>query len=431
MTRWSCAVAVAVTLLSACEKSAALPDKGSGSAIDPPGIELPRLAAGGVPAPTSAPLLVASRATVTLDGSPVLVLHDGAVAAEDKEGGALGINVPKLGVKLTLPHGPNDPLALAFDRTLTYELLLEVMFSAKQHDPHWDHFALLARSGDRRVAIPLVIPPRARPTPPPDDISGGRGSAPDVVSGGGGSATATATANVALADADGTEVIRDKIETAYMAGIKHCYKQLLRTKPTAQGTLRIGFTLTTKGRVATPTAQGIDPILEACVVDLMKTYRFPVQRDAAGNAIEPAFHINLKMVADSDDHAPPPAPPDPVAPAPDAAAPDPHADPKLFVSVTSTDILVWSITGLEGTLQAPLLKIAKSDPTAMAQLGKTLADVVQRRWGTGARPTPSRQIVYQASSTESIQSVASAMAAMRATADGKELFPDIMLSSGF
>ena len=429
MMRSSWALAVAATLFAACAKSEPPSDKGSGSDVDPPGIELPRLSAGGVPAPTSAPLLVASRTALTIDGNPVLALHDGAVATEDKEGGALGINVRRLGAKLTLPHGPNDPLAIALDRTLTYELLIEVMYSAKQPDPHWDHFALLARSGDRRVAIPLVVPPRAQPA-----MVGGRGPAGPakiVPIDQGGSTPVTTTAHVAVTDSDGTEVIRNKIESAYLAGIKHCYKQLLRSKPTAQGTLGIGFTVTTDGRVATPTAHGIDPTLETCVLAQLKTYRFPIQHDAAGNATEPAFHIKLKMISDSDDRASAPAPPNTATSVPVAPEPDPHADPKLIVSIAATDILLWSISELEGTIEQPLLKIAKSDPTAMAQLGKALADVVQRRWGSAARPADPRQIIFMAPPTESIQSVASALAAIRVTGDGKELFPDIVLSSGF
>ena len=415
MRSFKCAVAIG--LLAACGKSEPAPDKGP---IDPPGIELPQLDRGGVPPPTPAPLLVGSRAELTLDGVQVVALHDGEVAAEDKQGGAFGISVRRLGAKLTLPHGPTDALALALDRSLTYNLLLEVLYSAKQPYPHWDHFALLARSGDHRVAIPLVLPTVATEAAANLTAGGGNGGPIDH-----GSTPDAGTVHFTMASSTGADVIRDKTASVYLAGLKRCYKQLLRSKPTARGTLRIGFTVAKDGRVADPAVHGIDPALETCVLAELNRYRFPIQRDAAGSASESAFSLDLEMTADAGDR------PDTATVAPVAPAPDPHADPKLFVAMTATYIVVWSRSGLEGTIEQPLVKIAKSAPTAMTQLGQALAGVVQRRWGSVARPADSRQIIFMANPTEPLQSVASALAAIRATADGKELFPDILLSSGF
>ncbi len=123
-----------------------------------------------------------------------------------------------------------------------------------------------------------------------------------------------------------------------------------------------------------------------------------------------------------------PAAPAPTAPA--GAAPGP-VGPRLslFVSITPTEVLVWSASGLEGTLKSPKLKVARS-PTAMRAVNETLAEIVSRRWPSEP-PTRERQIVLQAGVDVPIQVIADAMAAVHATAGSRPLFPDVLLSAGF
>ncbi len=111
----------------------------------------------------------------------------------------------------------------------------------------------------------------------------------------------------------------------------------------------------------------------------------------------------------------------------DDRAPQPLS---MFVSVSPTEILVWSVSGEEGTLRKPKRSIARSSKTAMIDLGATLAEIVHRRWPR-QRGETDRSIVLQADGNTTMQDVADLLGTLRASADGKPLFPDVLLSSGF
>jgi biopolymer transport protein ExbD len=103
---------------------------------------------------------------------------------------------------------------------------------------------------------------------------------------------------------------------------------------------------------------------------------------------------------------------------PDKAPPVPGAL-GLMLGVTSKNLLLWSISGQEGTLQAPKVTTTRTD-----ELAKALADIATRH-------AADKDIIVMADEPTPMQAVAEAYAVVRKTADGHDLFPTILLSAGF
>jgi hypothetical protein len=101
---------------------------------------------------------------------------------------------------------------------------------------------------------------------------------------------------------------------------------------------------------------------------------------------------------------------------------------RISVAIEKTKLVLWSISGLEGTLMAPKVAAAPGDYGALTA---ALAEIVQRRWNTAPRPTGDRNIIVMVEGDRPMQEVVSVIAATRVTADGTELFPNVLLSSGF
>ena len=100
----------------------------------------------------------------------------------------------------------------------------------------------------------------------------------------------------------------------------------------------------------------------------------------------------------------------------------------LAVSATKDKLVVWSISGSEGTLKAPKASVARTD---LAAVSAALSEIAKRRWGTKQRGDADRTILLMADSSTSMQDVFDLMIAIRTTEDGKELFPNVLLSAGF
>lgn len=94
------------------------------------------------------------------------------------------------------------------------------------------------------------------------------------------------------------EVVIQKILTAYMIGIKRCYKERLKVDPKARGRLALSFEVSEAGRLAGGKARGIEASLERCIEGLMATWRFPVPKNDAGAPIAAAFQVDLHLVPD-------------------------------------------------------------------------------------------------------------------------------------
>ncbi|MBA2538881.1 MAG: biopolymer transporter ExbD [Deltaproteobacteria bacterium] len=103
------------------------------------------------------------------------------------------------------------------------------------------------------------------------------------------------------------------------------------------------------------------------------------------------------------------------------------ATPGMMVSVLEHEILIWSRSGLEGSLAKPKHAI-RIGPDALHQLTSALSSIAQR-WWPADRHDPSRVIALQADANVPAQTIAHVIGAVRATADGRPLFPSVALSS--
>jgi biopolymer transport protein ExbD len=104
------------------------------------------------------------------------------------------------------------------------------------------------------------------------------------------------------------------------------------------------------------------------------------------------------------------------------APPPPGVRP--VVSVMNGRLRLWSLSGLEGTLQKPALDVTLDH---VADVQKQLIEIVARRHPRDDE----RQILVMADGAVPMQNIAEVMAAIRSDDGGHPLFPAILLSSGF
>lgn len=102
------------------------------------------------------------------------------------------------------------------------------------------------------------------------------------------------------------------------------------------------------------------------------------------------------------------------------AKPGPGPGLRPVVAIAGPKLMLWSISGTEGTRKQPKLNAAGA-----AEIGKALAEIVGRRWPTAKRSDDDRRIVVMADAGTPMQTIAEVLAVVRATSDGKVLFPMI------
>jgi biopolymer transport protein ExbD len=123
-------------------------------------VQLPRTEAD-APLPEQSWQLVITPNGVVIAGNPVVGVINGDVDPSDKEGGALGMKIPKISNYLAQLHGgqiaamvkagqdpekaPPPELLVIADRTTPYRLLVEVMYSAKAKESGYKHFRLIVQ----------------------------------------------------------------------------------------------------------------------------------------------------------------------------------------------------------------------------------------------------------------------------------------------
>jgi len=112
--------------------------------------------------PEGASTLIITRNGIVVEGKSIVSVSQGDVDAAEKEGGSLGIKIPRLTnflaalrqeeeAKHRLKPGydpakaPPPELMIIADRTTPYRLLLQVMFSAKQKEAGYKHFRLIVQ----------------------------------------------------------------------------------------------------------------------------------------------------------------------------------------------------------------------------------------------------------------------------------------------
>lgn len=112
--------------------------------------------------PEGASTLIITKNGIVVEGKSIVAVSNGDVDAAEKEGGTLGIKIPRLtnflaalrqqedAVHRAKPgydpaKEPPPELMIIADRTTPYRLLLQVMFSAKQKEAGYKHFRLIVQ----------------------------------------------------------------------------------------------------------------------------------------------------------------------------------------------------------------------------------------------------------------------------------------------
>ena len=106
---------------------------------------------------------------------------------------------------------------------------------------------------------------------------------------------------------------------------------------------------------------------------------------------------------------------------------DVPADPdgvRLVVSLTANEVRLWSTSGREGTLDAPRLVMRTNPGIDLAQLTRTLTAI------RVDRGSDERSLLVMADGGVAVQRIAETIGAVRATADGAPLYPDVRLALG-
>ena len=94
------------------------------------------------------------------------------------------------------------------------------------------------------------------------------------------------------------DAVLKKIQSAYMAGIKHCYTNYLKKEATARGKVKLTLTVNESGRVTDGGAKGFAGEVDSCIGNLMHSWTFPKPKDKDGEATEASFAISLQLVPD-------------------------------------------------------------------------------------------------------------------------------------
>lgn len=437
---------------------------GSSSAPDPaqeplsakakPPVDVPEVKDVGTPiafAPRGM-TVITTPSGVVIDGRSIAPITNGEFDATALEGGALGLKLARLTnftqawVAESKTKGtPADEAGLLLDRTLTYRVLIQLMYSIKSAGVK--RFAIAAQSNGELIALPIVLPDKkpasATGRSPGRDLDAQidalkekepieKPGVPEK------SRIAIKRKSVTPALSLTVDAIARKIQAAYLRGIERC------AKAKKQETVTLGFTITEQGRATKPKVSGTSPSAIDCMAGLISGWRFPMPKTAAGEPAEAVAELVLAIAAADDDEPvstvsatalqgrdDSDAQMSPRKPGKDLGEIVASIDvPRMVVSMTDTQLTVWSINALEGTLQHPKLAVPLG-PTAIRAVQKELEDIVRRRWQGKSRPVGSREILLMPHSTSSMQLVAELMFAVRQTRERLELFPDIQLSSGF
>ncbi len=92
------------------------------------------------------------------------------------------------------------------------------------------------------------------------------------------------------------DAVQRKILGAYLAGLKRCHKELLKTDPTARGKVKLAFTVNESGRTVSPKASGFADSLDSCIESQMGNWRFDIPKDSDGEPTDASFEISLQLV---------------------------------------------------------------------------------------------------------------------------------------
>jgi hypothetical protein len=94
------------------------------------------------------------------------------------------------------------------------------------------------------------------------------------------------------------DIVLAKIQSAYMAGLKRCYKEYLKKDASARGKVTLSLTINETGRTVKGAAHGFAGEVDECIGNLMTGWRFPIPKDKEGDPTEASFSITLQLVPD-------------------------------------------------------------------------------------------------------------------------------------
>ena len=94
------------------------------------------------------------------------------------------------------------------------------------------------------------------------------------------------------------DIVLSKIQSAYMAGLKRCYKEYLKKDASARGKVTLSLTVNSTGRTIKGQAKGFASEVDSCITNLMGSWRFPIPKDKDGEPTEASFAITLQLVPD-------------------------------------------------------------------------------------------------------------------------------------
>jgi hypothetical protein len=94
------------------------------------------------------------------------------------------------------------------------------------------------------------------------------------------------------------DIVLSKIQSAYMAGLKRCYKEHLKKDASARGKVTLELTVNETGRTVKGAAHGFASEVDDCITNQMASWRFPVPKDKDGEPTEASFRIALQLVPD-------------------------------------------------------------------------------------------------------------------------------------
>ncbi len=92
------------------------------------------------------------------------------------------------------------------------------------------------------------------------------------------------------------DLVLAKIQSAYMAGLKRCYKNYLLKDATARGKVTLSFTVNESGRATGGRAKGFAGEVDECIAGQMGSWRFAVPVDKDNEPTTAAFAISLQLV---------------------------------------------------------------------------------------------------------------------------------------
>lgn len=171
----------------ACTKEAPTPTPnhdGSGSKKPAPieigsSVALPEVARDGYEPAVEGLAVVITKTGIVVEGKAIVSIQNGAVDPSEKEGGTLGVLIPRLRAfteqLVQQPSARGKPILIVADRDTPYRTLLEVVYSMKQAGPR--AFSIIARSKGDIVALPLTERERTVEAASPPESAGSARSA--------------------------------------------------------------------------------------------------------------------------------------------------------------------------------------------------------------------------------------------------------------